>query len=135
MSQLSDATSRLTHWIVADREAGAISALPLDQIAAIQQDIATVLEVFDYAMYRDRRLTYTANDDIVVNLVWNITPDQPHIVAVCSDPSCAEGYRSFVEGLGGGFYVEPVVMDHAFGRKDIQSIARKASPKPRSRAN
>lgn len=122
MSLLSDAVSRLTGWISADRREGRVNPLSLEQIAAVQLDVELVLDVMSLSDCQDQRLSYTNTDDIILYLVWNLQPGRPQIVAVCSSTASGEKYRSFVEERGGCFHIEMVVMDHAFGRNDIQTI-------------
>lgn len=66
--------------------------------------------------------------DIELHVVWSLKPGQPQIVAVCSSPEIAERYRSYVDSHHRGqFYVELVYLDHAFGRRDIQSTIYRAA--------
>lgn len=123
MSLIADATSRLTHWIEADTRAGCASPLSSEQIGDVQNDIAMVLEALDLNSGRDPRLIYNNNGGIIVSLVWNLQPGIPRIIAVCTNEECAEGYRSFVEASGGDFSIEPIVLDHVFGKNDLQTIA------------
>ncbi len=70
---------------------------------------------------RDPRLQYE-NDDIKVYVVWSLKPGQPTIVAVCTSETICERYRPYVEQHHRGTYhVEPILLDHAFGRRDVQS--------------
>lgn len=77
---------------------------------------------------RDPRLTYNDRGDIAVDVVWSLKPGQPTIVAICTDAAISERYRPFVvEHHKGHFHVEKVLLDHAFGRRDVQSAVYKAA--------
>jgi len=79
---------------------------------------------------RDPRLTYDDRGDIELNVVWSLKPGQPQIVAICSSVEIAERYKPHVEqNHGGMFYVERVWLDHAFGRRDMQTTIYKAATK------
>ena len=77
---------------------------------------------------RDPRLTYDDRGDIEVFCVWSLKPGQPQIVAICTSEIICEHYKSYVERHHRGrFYVERVWLDHAFGRRDVQSAIYHAS--------
>lgn len=75
----------------------------------------------------DSRLTYDGND-IVLFVVWSLKPGQPQIIVICSSEEKTENYRLHVEQYHQGmFYVEKVLLDHAFGRRDIQTMMYRAA--------
>ena len=77
---------------------------------------------------RDPRLSYDQHGNIELNVAWSLKPGQPTIVAICSTGEAAERYRSFAEQHHRGtFYVETVLLDHAFGRRDVQSAVYSAA--------
>lgn len=79
---------------------------------------------------RDPRLTYDDRGDIVLHVVWSLKPGRPQIVAICSSAEIAERYKPYAEQQHKGmFYVEQVWLDHAFGRKDMQSSIYAAAMK------
>lgn len=76
----------------------------------------------------DARLTYDDRGDIALHVVWALKPGQPQIVAICSSDDIAARYRPFVEAHHKGqYYVEKVYLDHAFGRRDVQSAVYAAA--------
>lgn len=69
-----------------------------------------------------QQLEIDERGDITVYVVWSIKPGRPLIVAICTSEEIAKRYRPFAEQHHQGvFYVEPVLLDHAFGRRDLQS--------------
>jgi len=82
----------------------------------------------DSVQENDPRLTYDGNGDITLEVVWSLKVGQPTIIAICSSDEIAERYRPYAEQrVGGTFYVEHVLLDHAFGRRDVQSAIYKAA--------
>lgn len=76
---------------------------------------------------RDARLKYEGRD-ILLQVVWSLKPGQPQIVAICSSSEVAERYRPYVEQHHKGqFYVEEAYLDHAFGRRDVQTAIYRAA--------
>lgn len=79
---------------------------------------------------RDPRLQYDDRGDITAFVVWALKPGQPTIVAVCTSEGLCERYRSVAEvHHRATFYVEPITLDHAFGRRDVQSAIYAAATK------
>lgn len=78
----------------------------------------------------DSRLQYDDRGDINAFVAWALKPGQPTIVAVCTSAEICERYRPVAEvHHRATFYVEPIMLDHAFGRRDVQSAIYAAAMK------
>jgi len=105
------------------------SAHGLGALSLASGDVVLAEAVKSEIARREEGLEFNDRGDLKLYVVWALKPAKPQIICICRSLEIAERYLPLASQIvhGSSGHVEPVLLDHLFGRRDIQSAIYQAA--------